>query len=139
MLISMLKNLVNTDEQFAFPSTGEHKMLDLISEDSRYKFIVDVNRKGYINISKRAYQARYRKDIVLLRLDVCGPPHANPDGVVLSGNHLHVYKEGYEDKIAIDIPDEIVNPDDMYQTLIDFLVYFKTLNINKLKIQVTIE
>jgi uncharacterized protein DUF6978 len=41
-----------------------------------------------------------RTIIVLARLDVDGAPHTNPDGQRLSGTHLHLFREGYDDKWA---------------------------------------
>ena len=135
-LLEILKNLQSTDGSFEFPGHGERKELALISEDGRHSFIVDVNRKGYIFPTKRyTYQGRYRKDIILLRLDIEGPAHRNPDGTLISGNHLHIYREGFGDRIAFELPPELANTDDMYQTLIDFLVYFKTCNTDELNMQ----
>ena len=138
-LLEVLKTLKMTDEPLSFPNPGEYRTLDLLSTDGRHAFIVDVNRKGHINASKRyVYQGRYRKDTILLRLDIDGPEHTNPDGTKVSGNHLHIYREGYHDKIAIELPPEIINPNDMYQTLIDFLIYFKTTNTDELDMQTVI-
>ena len=138
-LLEMLKKLKQEEQAFIFPSPGEYKKLDLISEDGKYAFVVDVNRKGYINIARRyTYQGRYQNAHILLRLDINGPEHRNPDGTVLSGNHMHIYREGLEDKFAVEIPNDIANPDDLCQTLIDFLVYFKTTNAEALHMQTVI-
>ena len=51
-------------------------------------------------MSKLKLQNRARSAIVLVRLDVDGAPHTNPDGTCLPGTHLHVFKEGYDDKWA---------------------------------------
>ena len=136
VFLEILKQIKSAGELLSFPGPGEYKSLNLISEDSKHEFLVDINRKGYLNDAKKyTYQARYRKDIILLRLDIDGPEHTNPDGTVLPGRHLHVYKEGCDDRWAIEVPQEIINPDDMYQTLIDFLKYFKTTNADMLKMQ----
>ena len=139
ILLNILKRIRAFQSPFTFPSIGDSRQIELVSDDGRHEFIVDVNRKGYLGISKRCtYQGRYRKDIILLRLDIAGPEHTNPDGTRVSGNHLHIYQEGYGDEIAIEIPPEIVNPDDLYQTLIDFLLYFKTIDADLLQIQMVI-
>jgi len=58
----------------------------------------------------------------LLRLDVSGPPHRNPDGELIACPHLHVYREGYGDKWAIAIPTgKFENIQNRVQTLIDFM------------------
>lgn len=138
-LIEILKNIKDIEPTFTFPFPGDYKKLDLVSEDGRHAFIVDVNRKGNINfIKKCTYQGRYQKDTPLLRLDIEAPEHTNPDGVTVPGNHMHIYREEYGDRFAIPIPPEIINPDDLFQTLIDFLVYFKTTNAKLLEIETVI-
>lgn len=79
---------------------------------------------------------RYRRDEILLRLDINGPPHTNPDGEEISSNHLHIYREGFEDSWAIPIPSNIFkNTTDLVQILIEFLEYCKVVNIGQLSIQ----
>lgn len=135
-LIETLKSIKDTNTTFAFPIPGDYKKLELSSMDGKYTFIVDVNRKGSINLSKKCtYQGRYQKDTILLRLDIGGPDHTNPDGETICGSHLHVYKEGFGDKVAIALPPEITGSDDLFQTLIDFLIYFKTDNAKQLEIE----
>ena len=114
----------------------EAAKLDLVSSDGEHSYIVDIQRKGYINyIKKCTYQSRFRKDVILLRLDVEGPEHTNPSGEKLPSTHLHVYREGLDDKFAIPAPPEFSNTDDLIQTMIDFLVYFKTTNTDSLEIE----
>jgi hypothetical protein len=63
-----------------------------------------------------------RQIIVLLRLDVNGAPHRNPDGVEVPCPHIHVYREDYGDKWAFPIPPgKFENLDDLNMTLDDFL------------------
>lgn len=138
-LIEMLKSINNTDQPLPFPAPGSEEKLYLQSEDGKNDFIVDINRKGYVSITKKCtYQGRYQKDVVLLRLDVGGAEHTNPDGTIVSENHIHIYKEGYGDKWAYELPKEIVNPEDLIQTTIDFLNYFNTTNADHLEIQMVI-
>lgn len=135
-LIEMLKNIKKVESPFTFPFPGECRKLDLISEDGKQSFIVDVNRKGNINfIKKCTYQGRFQKDIPLLRLDLEGPEHTNPDGELVSGNHMHIYRENFGDRFAIPVPPEIIDPNDMFKTLIDFLSYFKATNAKLLEIE----
>ena len=42
--------------------------------------------------------------MVLLRLDIDGPPHRNPDGEEIPCPHLHTYREGFGVKWAIPAP-----------------------------------
>ncbi len=52
-------------------------------------------------------QNRARQAFVLIRLDIDGPPHRNPNDEEIACPHLHVYREGYADKWAITAPAEI--------------------------------
>jgi len=86
-------------------------------------FLLDLWR-GTIRLSKLRYQTRGRKVIVLVRLDINGSPHTNPDGTRLDGTHLHVYREGYEDRWAYPIDTSIFR--DVYniqQSFEDFCRY----------------
>ena len=135
-LINELKEIRNLNGPISFPGPGSYQKLDLVSPDGDHSFIVDIQRKGYMNyIKKCTYQGRFRKDIILLRLDIDGPEHTNPDGEKLPKTHLHVYKEGCGDKFAIPVPPDIKDTDDLIQTLIDFLIYFKATNTNDLEIE----
>lgn len=40
-------------------------------------------------------------------LDIDGAPHTNPDGERISGTHLHLFKEGYEDRWAYPVDPNI--------------------------------
>jgi len=77
---------------------------EIISTQSRDIFILDYY-KGTYRIEKYTYNKRYRKNIVLLRYDSFGR-HTNPDNTVVEGPHLHIYREGYDDKFAVS-PEEI--------------------------------
>jgi hypothetical protein len=60
----------------------------------------------------------------LVRLDLNGAPHRNPDGKEIEGTPLHIYQENYGDKWAypIDIKD-FLNITDLWKTLDDFMKY----------------
>ena len=137
-LISELKEIREISGAIPFPEPGIYQKLDLVSSDRERTYIVDIQRKGYMNyVKKCTYQGRYRKDIILLRLDIDGPEHTNPgpDGEKLPKNHLHIYREGLDDKFAIPVPPNIKDTDDLIQTLIDFLAYFKVTNADSLEIE----
>ena len=69
----------------------------------------------------------FRKAIVLMRLDIDGPPHRNPDGEEIPCPHLHVYREGYADKWAHAAPaGSYPNTQDLFST---FLAFMKQCNI----------
>ena len=138
-LIEMLKTIQDSDKPVSFPLPGSAEKLLLQSEDGKSEFIVDINRKGYLSISEKCtYQGRYQKTNILLRLDVGAAEHTNPDDTIVSGNHIHIYKECYGDKYAYELPEEFIHPDDLVQTTIDFLKYFKAQNSDSLQIQTVI-
>jgi hypothetical protein len=102
MLIAMEKHRENEDG-LAFPAPGERLAIPLNSHDKRETFVLDVTR-AQIKLTKATYQNRARQAVVLMRLDLDGPPHRNPDGVELSCPHLHIYREGFGAKWAFPLP-----------------------------------
>jgi hypothetical protein len=121
-LIAMEKHRVNEDRN-DFPMRGESVSLPLQSADRREQFLLDLNR-GRIDLLKVKMQSRGRQVVVLVRLDLGGPPHRNPDDEEISSPHLHVYREGYGDKWAFPVPEErFRNVSDIWTTLEDFLRY----------------
>lgn len=91
--------------------------------------MLDVNRRGKIKLTKCTYQERYAIIEILLRLDIGGPPHENPDGAEVPSPHLHVYREGYGDKWAVPTPPEFGNTGDLAGTLQDFMQYCRIQEI----------
>lgn len=81
---------------------------ELISVDHREAFILTIER-GRRKRVRLKYQTRARKIIVLARLDTDGAPHRNPDdsphrpGEWMRGTHLHLYREGFEDRVAFEL------------------------------------
>jgi hypothetical protein len=116
-----------------FPLPGETLRFDVESEGASESFILDVNRKGRIRLTKCTYQERYAVIEILLRLDVDGPPHENPDGVEVASPHLHVYREGYGDKWAQPAPPEFSDTGDLARTLQDFMRYCKIQEIPEIQ------
>ena len=55
----------------------------LVSMDRREVFMLDVWR-GSLNLSKYKIQLRGREVIPLVRVDVAGAPHTNPDDIVVT-------------------------------------------------------
>ena len=102
---------------------GESKVLLLQSADRREQFLLDLNCSR-INLQKVTMQTRGRQVIVLVRLDLGGASHRNPDGEDIPVPHLHIYREGYGDKWAIPVPtDEFRTTDDVWMAFEDFLKY----------------
>lgn len=122
LLINMPK--VRTNEQvWDYPSFGGSISIPLTSRDKKENFILDVSR-GQIDLLKGKYQNRGRQVVVLIRLDFGGAPHRNPDGTEIACPHLHLYREGFADKWAIEVPrDRFQGLADFWQTLQDFMRY----------------
>lgn len=122
-LLDVLKKFLQRTT-LSFPTAGEYKNLKISSYDEKEEFIIDINRKGNINLTRCTLQKRYRKEYQLLRLDIAGPPHTNPDGTEISCPHLHIYKEGYGTSWAYPLPEEIfTDTSDLILTFINFLEY----------------
>lgn len=102
---------------------GDHLKLEAKSIDTRESFLFDVNRRGRLRLSKCTYQERYAVVEVLIRLDVDGPPHVNPDGNDVPCPHIHVYRESFGDKWAEPMPSDFTDTTDLAKTLEEFLTY----------------
>jgi len=76
----------------------------LISIDGRERFLLDIWRGG-ISLKKYRLQERARSVIILVRLDISGAPHINPDGKTITCPHIHIYREGFDDKWAFPLED----------------------------------
>jgi hypothetical protein len=121
-LVVVEKNRVE-DTPYPYPGIGGSVNIPLMSIDKREHFLLDINRSS-INLKKVTHQLRARVAIVLLRLDIEGPPHRNPDGQELPCPHLHVYREGYGDKWAYPLSAAAFSaPTDLWATLTDFMRY----------------
>ena len=92
----------------------------MLLNSSLFKLVFD---PGGIDLKRQKYQSRSRDAVVLARLDI-GSPHRNPDGLEVGVPHLHLYREGYGDKWAFEIPEGIfADINNRWQTLADFMKY----------------
>jgi hypothetical protein len=101
-LIAMRKERVD-DAVWEFPGPGSRLTIPLTSSDKRENFLLDITRSS-LKLTKATYQNRVRQAIILMRLDLDGPPHRNPDDQEIPCPHLHIYREGFGDKWAIPAP-----------------------------------
>ena len=76
-LIAMRKAFVNAGVS-SIP-VGVDETHELIGSDPRERFFLDIWR-GTLRLTKLKFQTRGRRVIVLVRLDIDGAPHTNPDG-----------------------------------------------------------
>ncbi len=111
------------DDKREYPNLGGAISVPLVSADKREHFLLDIGR-GSISLAKVTNQLRARQVVVLVRLDLGGSPHRNPDGEEMSCPHLHVYREGYGDKWALPVPaDCFSDTNDAWKALEDFMRY----------------
>ena len=86
---------------------------DLQSRDHREKFLLDVER-GDRKRARLKFQTRARRTIVLARIDIAGKAHRNLDhyphrpGERFSGTHIHLYREGFDDRVAY-LPEDLAS------------------------------
>jgi hypothetical protein len=131
-LIRMEKRFVD-DKDWTFPVAGERIALSLTSLDKRENFTLDLTR-ARIKLTKATYQNRVRQAIVLMRLDLDGPPHRNPDGMEIECPHLHTYREGFGDKWAVPAPvDRYTNTLDLFSTCETFLQHCNVTGPSKMQ------
>ena len=132
-LIAMEKHRVD-DKEWLFCPPGEGLAIPLVSSDKREQFTLDITR-AQIKLTKATYQNRARQAIILMRLDLDGPPHRNPDGSEIPCPHLHVYREGFGDRWAVPAPtDRYAHTLDLLSALEAFMLHCNILtppNIQK--------
>jgi hypothetical protein len=120
-LIAMRKTFIHP-VTISMPS-GSDQTYELIGDDDREQFLLDLWR-GTLRLSKVRYQTRGRKIIVLVRVEINGAPHTNPDGTRIDGTHIHIYREGFEDKWAYPLDrNNFRNPQNMRECFEDFCRY----------------
>lgn len=114
------------DDEVTFPDLGGRVEVPLFSADRRESFSLDINRKCISLLT--GYQTRARQTVVLARLDFAAP-HRNPDGEEVGVPHLHLYREGYGDKWATEVPVGMLsNPNDAWVVLHDFMIYCRIVD-----------
>ena len=107
-----------------FPTMGSAVLLEATDLDEREQFKFDIQRRGMKKAGKCTFQERYHQTEILVRVDIDGPPHDNPDGETIPCPHLHIYREGYADRWAVPLPiDAFSDPTNLELTLRHFLKY----------------
>jgi|SRR6267154_2586199 len=125
-LLSMEKYRLD-DTRYTFPGLGGVLKIPLKSKDQREEFILDISR-GRIALKKNTYQLRTKLIIILARVDIAGAPHRNPDGEEIPCPHIHIYRQGADDKWAERLPQNFTDPGNAWQMLEDFMDF---CNISK--------
>lgn len=114
------------DRTWAWPAFGGSTVVPVVSEDRQDEFLLDINR-GRIDLVKVTYQERCHGCIPLIRLDVRGPDHMNPDDEIIPCPHLHIFREGWGTKWAHQVPPDFTDTEDPRATLNEFLIYCRVI------------
>jgi hypothetical protein len=118
-LMAMEKRF-ESDDPLILGDTPLSYVRPLISLDRRERFLLDIWR-GRLNLKKYRLQERARSVIVLVRVDAGGAPHTNPDGEIIPCPHIHLYREGFDDKWAYPLANyHFRTSEDIVITLEDF-------------------
>ncbi|MGM0145318.1 hypothetical protein IGJ94_001880 [Enterococcus sp. AZ153] len=61
----------------------------------------------------------------LIRIDINNGSHRNPDGEIISNNHIHIYKDSEyaKDAFAYPLPTEFTDLESIFSVLEQFLLY----------------
>ena len=126
ILLAMEKHCFEK-KPYLFPSGGEKIRIPLIASNKREHFMLVVNSMR-LNLQKYNFNALTKKVIPLVRVDIMqGPAHRNPDGEIITGSHIHRYREGAGDKWASPLPHEFGDPNDAFQVFQNFLDFCKVI------------
>jgi hypothetical protein len=128
--MALPKHFVESDPlEFALTQPMDYERL-LHSPDRREEFVLTVER-GRRRRIRLKYQTRARRVLILARLDIHGNPHKNPPtspyrpDETLDGTHLHLYREGFADRVAFLLPEAPgwlhAGPQDGQSLLVAFL------------------
>lgn len=127
-LFAMEKHRVS-DDMILFNSLGQSENIRLVSSDKTEDFFLDLSR-GRQSLIQVSMQNRTKNDVVLVRLDVNGPPHRNPKSkVLLPTPHLHIYRENFGDSWAQPAPTHIFS--DLNSELTTLREFMNFCNITK--------
>ena len=135
-MIEVLKKLLQNGT-IAIPAMGSTASFDLrsvLSENDRFAIVF--NRRSKISSDKYTLLLRYIGDEGLLRIDVGGPNHVNPDGTIVPCPHIHVRRKdtGAWDAWATDVPSFFDNVTDRVETFGKFLQYCNVNDIADIEI-----
>jgi len=99
-----------------------HWTKQINSLHSKETFNLDFYR-GSFELTKYTINKRFRQIIILLRYDN-GGRHTNPDGVLFEGPHVHLYREGYNDKFAFPVEEINVMVNDPLEDVFKKIMHF---------------
>ena len=125
-LLEMIKTFQET--YIELPLIRNQKRCEVISKyDENEKFVLIINRKGNKNLKNLSFLINSRTHGKrMVRLDMNGAPHDNPDGELIPTPHIHIHDEKHLDgRIAIPLENvtdkELI--DELYESMLFFLDY----------------
>lgn len=99
------KEFVGSYKCIVLPMNGRKEKLKAIFKDTDEYINIYLLSSGR-NAGKTSNTATYQNNTVLIRIDLAPtPPHQNPDGEIIKESHVHVFKEGFDDKWATPLKD----------------------------------
>ena len=103
--------------------TGINLIYLEFSTDLSRSFYMDLTRPPR-NVQKLKLQLRASTMEILVRLNVSGAAHRNPDRTRLGGTHIHLYRQGEGDDWAYSLsPADFFNPAGPLTTFLEFCRY----------------
>ena len=131
-LLKQQKEFANKNQQIELGPPPIKWTLDVKSLESKETFLLDFFKRNIV-VSRYSINKRYRRSIVLFRYCNDGR-HTNPDGKVFTGRHIHIYREGYDDKFAFPIQEiGIQDDDDLGVVFEKVLRFWNILNYDPLQ------
>lgn len=95
------------DKNIILPQENESKDFGLHSRETGEEFLLSAERKNIVKFS--IYRSKFNhcySKIPIVRLEIGGRPHINPDGTFIGRDHIHIFKEGYDLSWAYELSEE---------------------------------
>ena len=114
------------------PQISEESAIPVGAIGSKETFALDLSRKSTIILTRKRYQNRLIPvNELLVRLEIDSKPHMNPDGTLISKDHIHIFKEGCGLSWAYELDQFndmlFKRPDDFTSIFYDFCSYCNIL------------
>lgn len=135
-LLQMIKRINTRNKVFRFPCLGTQDDIPVESVNKpTVHFRITINRKSKIS-GKCTFLEIHGSSGVLLRLDIIGPAHTNPDGITISCPHIHIASGDYDTSWAYPLETAgIATFEDLISQLYEFMRYCNIINCNDFIIQ----
>lgn len=134
LIINELKApLVHLDNNLLNTPFGKISITSsILSDINNIKFKLDIHR-GNREPGRFTLNLRFSDtNDTLVRLDVNGGPHGNPDGTTSPSSHIHIYNNDYHRKDSYAYPVDLIdfpNIQNLYNASVSFLDYTNITNI----------